>query len=236
MAGLDLAAELLAHRHLAIADAEHGNAERKDLLRGARRVRFGDAGRTAGENDCLRRRRREDFFRLVVRDDLAIDAGFAHAPRNELGHLRTEIDDEYGSCHDGIYWLPPLLVQRSGFFRFIARHPFLVLRQIIGNRPPWRARRCEYMQHRANTWVIVQQAGRNADGWKVQRLARRSAAADAAMFTDAAWRRLIVCQHVGARGKAELVGIDMRIGREGGAAQLAADRAMARRERADFVD
>jgi hypothetical protein len=28
--------------------------------------------------------------------DLAVDAGFAHAPRDELGHLAAEVDDEDG--------------------------------------------------------------------------------------------------------------------------------------------
>src|SRR5579864_2451861 len=113
MAGLDPAAELLAHRHLAIADPEHWNAERKNLLRRARRMRLGDAGRTAGEDDRFWRGFGERFLRLVVSHDLAIDPCFAHAPRDQLGDLRTEIDDEDGSCHDGIYGLPPLLVQRS---------------------------------------------------------------------------------------------------------------------------
>ena len=93
MAGLDLAAELFAHRHLAIADAEHRHAELEHLLRRARRVGFGNAGRTTGEDDRPGRARRERGFGLVVRHDLAIDARLTHAPRDELGNLRAEIDD-----------------------------------------------------------------------------------------------------------------------------------------------
>ncbi len=102
MAGLDLAAELRAHRHLAVADAEHRHAELEHRLRRARRVAFGDAGGAAGEDDGLRRRRLQRGLGLLEGDDLAIDAGLAHAPRDELGHLRAEIDDEEGSCHGGI--------------------------------------------------------------------------------------------------------------------------------------
>ena len=102
MAALDLAAELFAHRHLAVADAEHRHAQLEHRLRRARRMRFGDAGRTAGEDDRLRRARGERCLRLVVGHDLAIDARFAHAPRDELGDLRAEIDDQNGCRHDRI--------------------------------------------------------------------------------------------------------------------------------------
>ncbi len=38
----------------------------------------------------------EGGFRRLEGDDLGIDAGFAHAPRDELRHLAAEIDDEDG--------------------------------------------------------------------------------------------------------------------------------------------
>ena len=36
----------------------------------------------------------EGLGRLAERVDLAIDARLAHAPRDELGHLGAEVDDE----------------------------------------------------------------------------------------------------------------------------------------------
>ncbi len=34
------------------------------------------------------------LFRVLERRDLAIDAGLAHPPRDELRHLRAKIDDQ----------------------------------------------------------------------------------------------------------------------------------------------
>ena len=38
-------------------------------------------------------------LRLVERHDLGVDAGLAHAPRDELRHLAAEVDDEDGVGH-----------------------------------------------------------------------------------------------------------------------------------------
>ena len=53
MAALDLAAELLGHRLLAVADAEDRHAGLEDGLRRARAFALGDRGRAAGEDDGL---------------------------------------------------------------------------------------------------------------------------------------------------------------------------------------
>ena len=95
MAGLDLAAELLRHRLLAVADAEHRHAGLVDRGGGERRVLVEHRGRAAGEDHRLRpHRARRLPRRFLVGHDLAIDALLAHAPRDQLGHLRAEIDDE----------------------------------------------------------------------------------------------------------------------------------------------
>ena len=104
VAALDLAAELLGHGHLAVADAEHGQAALEHCLRRAGRADVGDRGRAAGEDHAFRAEGRESFFGEVERRDLAIDAGFAHAARDQLRHLRPEVDDEdavvvLGSAH-----------------------------------------------------------------------------------------------------------------------------------------
>ena len=65
-----------------------------DRGRRQRRVLVEHRGRPAGEDHALRPHRREGLVRLLERHDLAIDLLLAHAPGDELGHLRAEIDDE----------------------------------------------------------------------------------------------------------------------------------------------
>ena len=94
MPALDLAAERRNHGLLAVADAEHGNARAEDRRRRLRRAALMNAGRSAREDDGGRPLLGEQAFRLVERHDLGIDAGFAHAPRDQLRHLAAEIDDK----------------------------------------------------------------------------------------------------------------------------------------------
>ena len=94
MAALDLAAELRRHRLLAIADAEHRHAGAEDVLRRPRRDRLGHRGRPAGEDHALRLHLAEGLLGRLERHDLGIDPLLPHPPRDELRHLRAEIDDE----------------------------------------------------------------------------------------------------------------------------------------------
>jgi hypothetical protein len=89
---LDLAAELMAHRLLAVADAKHGHTQFEHDLRRAWRMRFGHRGRAAGEDDGFGCEFAHALVTHAVGQDLAIDAAFAHAARDELGHLRAEIE------------------------------------------------------------------------------------------------------------------------------------------------
>ena len=50
---------------------------------------------SAGEDDGLGQDRRERRLGLVEGHDFGIDAGLAHPPRDELGVLGAEIDDEH---------------------------------------------------------------------------------------------------------------------------------------------
>src|SRR5207253_2541701 len=75
----DLAAKLLNHRHLAIADAQHRHAKLEDALRSTRCMLLGKACRTARKDDRSRRRGRKCRLSLVEGNDLAIDAGFPYA-------------------------------------------------------------------------------------------------------------------------------------------------------------
>jgi hypothetical protein len=99
-AGLDPAAELLHHRLLAVADAQHRHPRRQQRRVGARRVRLDDRRRAAGEDYGARREpgeeRRIDLGAWV---DLAVDAGLAHPPGDQLRHLAAEINDENAVGH-----------------------------------------------------------------------------------------------------------------------------------------
>ncbi len=105
MAGFDLAAELLRHGLLAVADAEHRHAGLIDRRRCERRILVEHGSRAAGENHALRLHLAQRRFGFLERHDLAIDALLAHAPRDQLRHLRAEIDDQnlVVSCHGGFY-------------------------------------------------------------------------------------------------------------------------------------
>ena len=92
----DPAAELLRHGLLAVADAEDRQARVEEVLRRARAVVPRHRGGAAGEDDALRLQPLERLVGAVERRDLAIDAGLAHPPRDQLGHLAAEIDDEDG--------------------------------------------------------------------------------------------------------------------------------------------
>ncbi len=94
MVALDHAAELRRHRLLAVADAEHRHARLVDGGRRERRVLVEHRSRSAGQDHALRPHRLEGLGRLLERHDLAIDLLLAHPPRDQLGHLRAEIDDE----------------------------------------------------------------------------------------------------------------------------------------------
>ncbi|MNX96311.1 hypothetical protein D3C86_1286230 [compost metagenome] len=101
VAALDLAAQLGADGLLAVADAQHRHAglEQGVVSLGAVGVR-GRAG-SARQDDGLGRDRLQRLARLVERMDLAIDAGFAQAARDQLGHLTAEIDDQDGFMRVG---------------------------------------------------------------------------------------------------------------------------------------
>ena len=94
MAALDLAAELGGHGHLAVADAEHGNAGIEDRLRRARRTFFMHRFRPAGEDHGFRLHLAEGCFRLLERHDFGIDALLADAAGDQLRHLAAEIDNQ----------------------------------------------------------------------------------------------------------------------------------------------
>ena len=102
MATFDLAAELLRHRLLAIADAEQGHAGLVHRLRCEWRVLVENGGWAAGKDHRLGLHFAEGFFGLLERHDLAIDFLLPDPARDELGNLGAEIDDQnlvvHGRC------------------------------------------------------------------------------------------------------------------------------------------
>jgi len=91
---LDLAAERRDHGLLAVADAKHRHARAEDRRCRLRRAGLMHGCRAARKDDGGRPLLGEHGLGLVVRHDLGIDAGLAHAPGDQLRHLAAEIDDQ----------------------------------------------------------------------------------------------------------------------------------------------
>jgi hypothetical protein len=94
MAALDGAAEDRRHHLLAVADAEHRQAHRKHAFGWAGARTFRHAGRATREDDALGAESLDAGEGGRVGPDLAVDAGFAQAARNQLRHLAAEIEDQ----------------------------------------------------------------------------------------------------------------------------------------------
>ncbi len=88
------AAQLGAHRLHAIADRQHRNAGAEHDVGRARRRRLCDRGRPAREDDAARVEGADLFLARGVGVDLAIDPVLAHPPRDQLGDLAAEIEDQ----------------------------------------------------------------------------------------------------------------------------------------------
>jgi hypothetical protein len=97
--GLDLTAELGAERLLAIADAQNRHAEIEHGRGRARGIRGDHRGRAAGQDDGAWFEGADPRFVAVEGKDLAIDAAFAHPPRDQLRHLGAEIEDKHTVGH-----------------------------------------------------------------------------------------------------------------------------------------
>ena len=94
MAAFNHPAELNGRRLLAVADRQDRQARIKHRLRGAGRTFARHRIRTAGEDDRLGLELQKGLVGLLVGVNFAINAGLAHTPRDQLRHLRAEIDDE----------------------------------------------------------------------------------------------------------------------------------------------
>ncbi len=93
-----LAAQLLRHGLHAVADAQHRHAQLEHSLRGLVGRFLVDAGMAAGKNHAFElavgRVLAHPVVRHITRMHLAVNVGLAHTPRDQLGHLGAEIEDE----------------------------------------------------------------------------------------------------------------------------------------------
>ncbi len=87
--------EHLASQLHAIADAEHGDAEREQRRIAAGRVRLVDARRAPGQDDSLRCELPDAVRRDVVADDFAVDVLLADAASDQLRVLGAEVENEH---------------------------------------------------------------------------------------------------------------------------------------------
>ncbi len=89
-----MAAQLHRHGLHAVAHAEHRHAGVEHVLRRARAVVFGGAFRAAGQDDAAWVEFADLRFGDIPRPQFAVNAQFTHAARDQLGVLRTEVEDE----------------------------------------------------------------------------------------------------------------------------------------------
>jgi len=93
---VDRAAEGACHQLEAVAHAEHGDAGLEDLAVEAGGALLVHGRGAAGEDDRRRVLGEHLLDRHGARHDLAVDPGLADATGDELGVLRTEVDDQDG--------------------------------------------------------------------------------------------------------------------------------------------
>ncbi len=93
---LDLTTEQVRHRLLAVAEAQYRRAEPEHARVRPDRTVLIDRGRASGKDDPDRAQRLRVARRDVAAPDFAEDAQLAHAPRDELGVLAAEVQNEQG--------------------------------------------------------------------------------------------------------------------------------------------
>jgi hypothetical protein len=92
--GTNFAAEGVNHVLQSVTDAEHGNAEIEDALVGMRSVVVVDGARASGENDSEGRVAANLVKGRVEGKNDREDFEFPDAARDELGVLRSEVEDD----------------------------------------------------------------------------------------------------------------------------------------------
>ena len=95
----DLATELLGHGLHAIADAKNRYTELEHCLRRTVGRLMMRRHVTARKNHATRGKLANKLIPHITGVDLAIDVGLANPPRDQLGDLRTKIEDEDAIVH-----------------------------------------------------------------------------------------------------------------------------------------
>src|SRR6185312_5091491 len=99
----DLTAEMMRHLHQAITNSQDRNSQGKNLWVNLGRAVFVNAGRPTGKNDPVWLFPGNCVGRGIEADDLRINLQLANAPTDDLGVLRTEIEDEnFGMFRRGL--------------------------------------------------------------------------------------------------------------------------------------
>src|SRR5450759_5197558 len=112
---------MVRHQLHSIANSKHWIAKRKNLRVEVRRALVVNARRSARKYDAPWLQRGDFISRDVEANDLGIDLAFANPPRDDLGVLRTEIEDENLGMGGGRGCLHGLWMRRVRFRRFDVR-------------------------------------------------------------------------------------------------------------------
>src|SRR2546430_5807601 len=113
-ARVDLAAEVMSDELHAVADAEHWDAGAERLRVDLWRAGLVNARRPAREDEPGRLPALQLVPRRRARDELAVHARLAHATRDELAVLRTEIQHEDRLASSLAFRLRPWMRGRGG--------------------------------------------------------------------------------------------------------------------------
>ena len=98
-----LTTKMMRHLHQAITNSQDRNSQGKNLWINLRRSVFVNAGRAARQNDAVWLFARNGVGRSIKADNLRINLQLTNAPTDDLGVLRTEIEDEnFGMFRRGL--------------------------------------------------------------------------------------------------------------------------------------
>jgi hypothetical protein len=89
------------HQLHAVTDAEDGRAELEQPCVAVGRFRIRHAARPTGQDEAGGLPGLEHLERRIERNDFGVDRQLAQAPRDQLGVLRSEVQNEDGLMHGG---------------------------------------------------------------------------------------------------------------------------------------
>ncbi len=120
---LHLAAKLIDHGLLPVADAKDRYAHIENLIGRARRRLADDGGRPSGKDNSRRVKLLEPSGGIIERDDFAVNPGLPDASRDQLGDLTAKVNDQNTVLHrrglDKLTVTVQPVCDRAGKFRKI---------------------------------------------------------------------------------------------------------------------